>query len=57
MKFLTTEQMAKSILEMLDKSVQHYPEEEREEVKVILLNALSGQMFGMDMKEKDHDKQ
>jgi len=50
---LTREQMAKSVLEMLDRCVEHYPEEEREEAKVVLLNALSGQMFGMGMKEKD----
>ncbi len=50
---LTREQMAKSVLEMLDKSVQHYPEEKREEAKIKLLNALSGQMFGMSMREKE----
>ena len=50
---LTREQMAKSVLEMLEKSVQHYPEEEREEAKVRMLNALSGQMFSMGMREKE----
>jgi hypothetical protein len=45
--------MAKSVLEMIEKSVQHYPEEEREEAKVVLLNALSGQMFNMGMREKE----
>jgi hypothetical protein len=50
---LTREQMAKSVLEMIEKSVQHYPEEEREEAKVMLLNALSGQMFSMGMREQE----
>ena len=50
---LTTKQMAESVLKILDKCVEHYPEEEREEAKVVLLNALSGQMFSMGMREKE----
>jgi hypothetical protein len=50
---LTTKQMAESVLKILDKCVEHYPEEKREEAKVVLLNALSGQMFNMGMREKE----
>ena len=51
---LTRDEMIKDIYKMLEDSVaKHVPEEEREEAKVVLLNALSGQMFNMGMREKE----
>jgi len=43
---LTLEQMTKGVLDTLNEVVtEHYPEEEREEAKAVLLNSLSRSMF------------
>jgi hypothetical protein len=47
---LTSKQLAAHILKILDDVVKDYPEDEREEAKVGILNAFSGQMFAMPMK-------
>ena len=50
---LTKEEMIKDVFKMLEDAVaKEFPEEEREEAKVRILNAWSGQMFGMREKEK-----
>jgi hypothetical protein len=50
---LTKDEMTKAVLKALEDSVQHIPEEKREEVKTRLLNAWSGQMFNISMREKE----
>ena len=48
-KPITSKQLAEHILQILDDVVADYPEDEREEAKVAILNAFSGQMFAMRM--------
>ena len=50
---LTSKQLAAHILKILEDVVADYPEDEREEAKVAILNAFSGQMFAMPMKMGD----
>jgi alpha-acetolactate decarboxylase len=50
---LTKDEMTKSVMQALEDSVQHIPEEKREEVKARILGAWSGQMFSMGMREKE----
>jgi hypothetical protein len=51
---LTKDEMIKDIFKMLEDSVaKHVPEEKREAAKVRILNAWSGQMFNMGMREKE----
>jgi hypothetical protein len=51
---LTRDEMAKAVLKALEDTVaKNYPEEEREEAKARILNAWSGQMFNMGMREKE----
>jgi hypothetical protein len=50
---LTSKQLAAHILKILDDVVADYPEDEREEAKAAILNAYSGQMFGMPMRMGD----
>lgn len=52
-KIITPKQFAADILKILEDVVQDYPEDEREEAKVTILNAFSGQMFAMPMKMGD----
>jgi DNA-directed RNA polymerase specialized sigma24 family protein len=42
---ITPQQMAKEILKCLEDSVADLPEDEREEVKAVILNGWSNQMF------------
>ena len=46
---ITSKQLAAHILKILDDVVSDYPEDEREEAKAAILNAFSGEMFGMRM--------
>ena len=48
-KPITAKEMVKDMLKMLDDVVADFPLEEREEAKVAILNAFSGQMFAMRM--------
>ena len=51
---LTRDEMIKDIFKMLEDAVaKEFPEEEREEAKARILNAWSGQMFNMGMREKE----
>jgi len=50
---LTRDEMTKSVMQALEDSVQHIPEEKREEVKAKILGTWSGQMFNMSMREKE----
>ena len=53
---LTKDEMAKAVLKALDDAVaKEFPEEEREEAKVRILNAWSGQMFDMPMRKGDDE--
>jgi hypothetical protein len=47
---ITSKQLAAHILKILEDVVAEYPENEREEAKVAILNAFSGEMFSMPMK-------
>jgi hypothetical protein len=50
---LTKDQMIEAVLKALDDAVaKEFPEDQREEAKARLLNAWSGQMFTMGMKDK-----
>ena len=49
-KPITSKQLAAHILKILEDVVVDYPEDEREEAKVAILNAFSGQMFAMPMR-------
>lgn len=49
---ITPQKMVESVLKALEDSVKHFPKDEREEAKARILNAWSGQMFNMKMKEK-----
>lgn len=51
-KPITSKQLAAHILKILE-DVADYPEDEREEAKVAILNAFSGQMFAMPMRMGD----
>jgi hypothetical protein len=42
---ITPQQMAKEVLKCLEDSVADLPEDKREEVKVVILNNWSNQMF------------
>jgi hypothetical protein len=42
---ITPQQMVKEVLKCLEDSVANLPEEEREEVKAVILNSWSKQMF------------
>jgi hypothetical protein len=42
---ITPQQMAKEILKCLADSVANLPEDKREEVKAVILNSWSNQMF------------
>lgn len=51
---LTRDQMTEAVLKALDDAVaKEFPEDKREEAKARLLNAWSGQLFGMNMREKE----
>ena len=52
-KPITSKQLAAHILKILEDVVADYPEDEREEAKVAILNAYSGQMFAMPMRMGD----
>lgn len=52
-KPITSKQLAADILKILEDVVADYPEDEREEAKVAILNAFSGQMFAMPMRMGD----
>jgi alpha-acetolactate decarboxylase len=49
---LTRDEMNKRVMQALENSVQHIPEEKREEIKAKILGTWSGQMFSMDIEEK-----
>lgn len=56
MSFITPKQMAQSVLEMLENSVQHIPEDKREEAKARILDVFGKGMFysgGPNVKEKN----
>lgn len=51
---LTKDQMTQAVLKALDDAVaKEFSEDKREEAKARLLNAWSGQMFNMGMREKE----
>ena len=50
---ITSKQLTAHILKILEDVVADYPEDEREEAKVAILNAFSGQMFAMPMRMGD----
>jgi hypothetical protein len=51
---LTKDEMIKDMYKMLEDAVaKEFPEGEREEAKARILNAMSGQMFNMSMREKE----
>jgi hypothetical protein len=50
---ITSKQLAADILKILEDVVADYPEDEREEAKVAILNAFSSEMFVMPMKMGD----
>lgn len=52
-KPITSKQLAAHILKILEDVVADYPDDEREEAKVAILNAFSGQMFAMPMRMGD----
>ena len=52
-KPITSKQLAAHILKILEDVVKEYPEDEREEAKVAILNAFGGQMFAMPMRMGD----
>ena len=52
---LTRQQMVDSVLKALEDSVQHIPEEKREETKARILGAWAGQMFDMPMRKGDDE--
>lgn len=52
-KPITSKQLAAHILKILEDVVKECPEDEREEAKVAILNAFSGQMFAMPMRMGD----
>jgi hypothetical protein len=47
---ITSKQFVADLLKILEDVVKDYPEDEREEAKVAILNAFSGQMFSMPMR-------
>lgn len=51
---LTRDQMTEAVLKALDEAVaKEFPEDKREKAKARLLNAWSGQLFGMSMRAKE----
>ena len=57
MTIITPQKMASDILKMLDDVTSEYPKEERNEMKITILNSLSKAMFNgpieIDAKEKN----
>ena len=45
MSIITPQQMASDILKMMNDTTSEYPKEERDELKIALLNSLSRAMF------------
>ena len=45
MSIITPQQMASDILKMINDTASEYPKEERDELKIALLNSLSRAMF------------
>jgi len=52
-KIITPKQFAADLLKILEDVVKEYPENEREEAKVAILNAFGASMFSMPMKMGD----
>jgi hypothetical protein len=57
MNIITPQKMASDILKMLNDVTSEYPKEERNELKISILNSLSKAMFNgpIEIKEKNHD--
>jgi hypothetical protein len=55
MSIITPQKMASDILKMLNDATSEYPKEERNEMKIAILNSLSRAMFNgpVETKEKN----
>jgi hypothetical protein len=53
MSIITSKEMANSIMKIMDEVVLEYPEEEREELKAVLLGQFGMAMFNGPVKEKN----
>jgi hypothetical protein len=52
-KPITAQEMAASILEMLNDATSEYPKEERDEMKIAILNSLNRAMFNGPAKDEN----
>lgn len=53
---ITPQKMASDILKMLNDVTSEYPEEERNEMKIVILNSLSRAMFNGPIEAKLKEK-
>jgi hypothetical protein len=53
MSIITPQKMAEDILKMLNDTASEYPKEERNEMKIAILNSLSRAMFNKPKEEKN----
>ena len=53
MSIITPQKMAEDILKMMNDTASEYPKEERDELKIAILNSLSRAMFNKPTKEKN----
>jgi hypothetical protein len=56
MSIITPQKMAQDILKMLNDATSEYPKEERNEMKIIILNSLSRAMFNGPVEIDAEDK-
>jgi hypothetical protein len=56
MSIITPQKMASDILKMLNDATSEYPKEERNEMKIIILNSLSRAMFNGPVEIDAEDK-
>jgi hypothetical protein len=54
MSIITSKEMANSIMKIMDEVVLEYPEEEREELKAVLLGQFGMAMFNGQETEKNN---
>ncbi len=57
MTIITPQKMASDILKMLDDVTSEYPKEERNEMKITILNSLSKAMFNGHVEAKKTEQQ
>tara|TARA_R110000868_G_scaffold247962_5_gene504294 strand:+ start:759 stop:929 length:171 start_codon:yes stop_codon:yes gene_type:complete len=55
MSIVTPQKMAQDILKIMDEIVAQYPEEERENLKTVMLGQLGMAMFNGPIEEKNND--